>query len=410
MSRSPFLLSLICLLALLATWPLQAQQKSGKKGGNPPPSLRLLHSALSDSSKTTTELESIVFRTFGKQNLSMGKVGSRSDGTLVAWALMNKEAAKVVDAADSEIGQFKAVGDSGLQVLCTEVPNFSNISYRVQAGGSTLQAGEFHVENYTMPPEGTPSPTVPAGRHEVFEFKSSTIFPKTVRQVTVYIPAQYDPAKESALIVWQDGSRHADPKGQMRATVVMDHLIAKGEMPVTIGVFVDPGRRESQKPNDKAANRGFEYDSLGDAYVRFVTEEILPEVQQRYSLKWSDQPQMRAIAGGSSGGICAFTAAWERPDLFGKVLCWVGSFVDLRGGHVYPAMVRKTERKPIRVYLLDGKNDLDNPFGNWPLANLNMAAALKYQGYDYRFDFGECFHGSKGMAASLPDALRWLWR
>jgi enterochelin esterase family protein len=410
MSRALFLFSLVCLLALLAARPSFGQQKPSTKGGNPPPSLKVLYTALNDSNTTTTDLESIVFRTFGKQNLSMGKVGSRSDGTLVAWALMNKETAKVMDAADKEIGQFKAIGHSGLQVLCREVPNFSNISFRVHTGGSTLQAGEFHIENYTMPPEYLPSPEVPEGREEVFEFNASKIFPKTVRQVTIYIPVQYDPAKESALIVWQDGTRHADRKGQIRATVVMDHLIAKGEMPVTIGVFIDPGRRESQKTSDKAANRGFEYDSLGDAYVRFITEEVLPEVQHRYSVKCSDQPQMRAIAGGSSGGICAFTAAWERPDLFGRVLCWVGSFVDLRGGHVYPALVRKTERKPIRVYLFGGKNDLDNSYGNWPLANLNMAAALRFQRYDCRFDYGECFHGSKGMSASLPEALRWLWR
>ena len=133
-------------------------------------------------------------------------------------------------------------------------------------------------------------------------------------------------------------------------------------------------------------------------------------MKQRYSLSWSDKAEDHAIAGGSSGGICAFNAAWERPDQFHKVLTWVGSFVNLRGGHVFPALIRETERKPLRVYLLDGRNDLDNAFGNWPIANKNMAASLKYMGYDYRFDFGECFHGSKGMSASLPDALRWLWR
>jgi enterochelin esterase family protein len=254
---------------------------------------------------------------------------------------------------------------------------------------------------------------VPQGRLERFEWRQSKVFPNTVRQVTVYIPAQYNAAKPASLMVWQDGTRHADPNGQpgqLRATRVFDTLIANGEMPVTVGIFVDPGRKTSQGPGDKATNRGFEYDSLGDAYATFIVNEILPEVRQRYQLAWSERAEDHAIGGGSSGGICAFTVAWERPDQFRKVLSWVGSFVNLRGGHVYPAMIRKTERKPLRVYLLDGDNDLDNPFGNWPLANQNMAAALKFTGYDYRFDYGRCFHGSKGMSASLPDALRWLWR
>jgi enterochelin esterase family protein len=196
----------------------------------------------------------------------------------------------------------------------------------------------------------------------------------------------------------------------MRASAVFDNLIHKKEMPRTVGVFIDPGRKPKQKRGDKAGNRSLEYDSLGDAYARFLVDEILPEVEKRYQTKFRPQPEARAIAGGSSGGICSFTVAWERPDQFRKVLCWVGTFVDIRGGHHYPYLVRITERKPIRIYLLDGENDLDNKFGNWPLANKMMAASLKYMNYDFRIDWTQCFHGSKGMAPNLPDALRWLWR
>jgi enterochelin esterase-like enzyme len=170
-------------------------------------------------------------------------------------------------------------------------------------------------------------------------------------------------------------------------------------MPRTVGIFIDPGRGPKQKPGDKAANRGFEYDSLGDAYVRFLLEEIIPEVEKRCGTKFRASPEAWAIAGGSSGGICAFTAAWERPDKFHKVLSWVGSFVDLRGGHVYPAQIRITERKPIRVYLLDGENDLDNQFGNWPLANKMMAAALKYMNYDFRIDWTTVLSRQQGHGA-----------
>jgi len=126
--------------------------------------------------------------------------------------------------------------------------------------------------------------------------------------------------------------------------------------------------------------------------------------------KISDDPEMRGIAGGSSGGICAWTVCWEKPESFRKALIWVGTFVDIRGGHNYPPMVRKTEKKPIRAYLLAGENDLDNQFGNWPLANKQMAAALKYSGYDFHFHYGRCFHGSKEAGAKLPEMMKWLWR
>lgn len=400
-------LLLAILLSLSAT--ASAQNRKGK-GSAGPGSVIALAKALGDSAAEPKVLEGMVFRLFGRQNLMMGKAGARVEKRLVAWAVMNPLPARVVDGKGELLGEMKPVGSAGLQALALEVPNFSSVDYRVEVGDATLLAGHVQIEEYQMPPEWTPSPEVPAGRLESFEFSESRVFPNTIRQVSVYVPASYEADKEAALMVWQDGSRHADPNGQMRATVVMDHLIAQKKMPVTVGVFIDPGRRAGQKSGDKAGNRGFEYDSLGDAYVSLVTEEVLPEVQRRYGLKWSDKPSLRAIAGGSSGGICAFTAAWERPDQFGKVLSWVGSFVNLRGGHVYPALIRKSERRPIRVYLLDGSNDLDNPFGNWPIANQNMAEALKFAGYDCRFDFGQCFHGSKGMSASLPDAMRWLWR
>lgn len=373
------------------------------------PSVIALKKAV-EAGKPAEEIQAQVFKMFGKQNLAMGKAGAKIEATTAAWAVIHKAPAQVIDGKGNVLGALKPINDSGLQLLVMDLPNFAEVAYKVESEGMALVAGTLHVEHYEMPAEAKPAPDVPVGRQEVFEFSDSKVFPNTVRQVTVYIPAQYDAAKPASLMVWQDGSRHADPTGGMRATRVIDTLIAKGEMPVTIGVFIDPGRRPNQKVGDKAANRGFEYDSLGDAYATCLINEILPEVKNRYQLVWSDKPEDHAIAGGSSGGICSFTVAWERPDQFRKVLSWVGSFVNLRGGHVYPAMIRKTEKKPLRVYLLDGDNDLDNPFGNWPLANQNMAAALKFAGYDYRFDYGHCFHGSKGMSASLPDALRWLWR
>jgi enterochelin esterase family protein len=210
-------------------------------------------------------------------------------------------------------------------------------------------------------------------------------------------------------MIFQDGRNYANTNGQFRVTTVFDNLIHKKEMPVTIGIFINPGEVPATETGNKVrSNRSFEYDSLGDLYARFLLEEILPEVGRKYNL--TRDPEGRAIGGISSGGICAWTVAWERPDAFRKVLSHVGSFTNIRGGHAYPALIRKTEKKPIRIFLQDGSGDLDNLHGNWPLANQEMAAALKFAGYDYKFEFGDGGHNGKHGGAILPDSLRWLWR
>ncbi|MCB1277663.1 alpha/beta hydrolase-fold protein [Prosthecobacter sp.] len=383
-----------------------------KQGAQPPITPRQIASSLkmvlqADEQKA---LHDKVVHLFGLQNLTQGRAGAKVDGTTVAWAIIDPKPARVVQQDGSLIGEMTSLGDDGLQVLVVPMPNFSEFGYRIESEGMPRLAGAAHVEYFDYTADSMPQKGVLQGKLEKFEWKTSKIFPDTVRDVTVYLPAGFAPGEETCLMVWQDGSRHVDPNGAMRASIVFDNLIHQKEMPRTVGVFIDPGRKASQKHGDKAANRSFEYDSLGDAYVRFLIDEILPEVEKRYQTKFRQQPEAWAIAGGSSGGICSFTAAWERPDKFHKVLCWVGTFVDIRGGNNYPYLVRVTERKPIRVYFLDGENDLDNKFGNWPLANKMMAASLKYMNYDYRIDWTQCFHGSKGMSASLPEALRWLWR
>jgi enterochelin esterase-like enzyme len=349
-------------------------------------------------------------RAFGHQALAKNRAGARIEGTTVAWAVLAPAPASVVRADGKLLGEMVALGQDGLQVLALELPNFSELRFRIEVDGRTQQGGQVRVEHYELPPESLPAAEVPTGRLETFQWNDSKVFPGTERQVTVYLPAGFQPQQTTCLMVWQDGSRHADPAGQLRVPVVFDHLIHRGEMPPTVGVFVDPGRRPGQKPGEKPSNRSVEYDSLGAAYSDFLLTEILPEVKKRFATRWIEQPTAWAIAGGSSGGICAFTAAWERPDRFQKVLSWVGSFTDIRGGHAYPSMIRQAEPKPLRVYLLGGENDLDNPFGHWPLANRLMAKALAYHGYDYHLEWTDCFHGTRGMAPKLPDALRWLWR
>lgn len=240
----------------------------------------------------------------------------------------------------------------------------------------------------------------------------SKIYPNTVRDWWVYVPANYKPDGSAALMVFQDGRNYINLNGNFRAPTVFDNLIARGEMPPTLAVFVNPGHEKGAAPPKKgasASNRSLEYNSLGDRYARFLLEEILPEVAKTYP--FSKDPERRTIAGSSSGAIAAFTVAWERPDQFRKVFSTVGSFVNLRGGHDYPALIRKTERKPLRVFLQDTSGDNDNPYGHWPTANKLMHSALAYMGYDVHLEWAEGYgHNSIHGGMAFPQALRWLWR
>jgi enterochelin esterase family protein len=261
----------------------------------------------------------------------------------------------------------------------------------------------------TLPSEASYRAGIPKGTITDYVWDQSKVFPGTWRQYWVYVPAQYDPDREAAVMVFQDGARFMDPRGHFRVPTVFDNLIHQGEMPVTIAIFVNPGNKGMPAPNQRRFNnRSMEYDTPDDAYARFLMEEILPEISKHYRL--TKDPDMRAICGNSSGGICAFTAAWERPDAFRKVVSHIGSFVNIRGGHSYPALIRKTERKPLRVFLQEGMNDLDNAHGNWPLANKKMEKALRFMDYDYRMVWGTGEHNSKHGGQIFPQTMRWLWR
>jgi enterochelin esterase-like enzyme len=227
------------------------------------------------------------------------------------------------------------------------------------------------------------------------------VLPGISRRYWVYVPAQHTAAEPASLMVFQDGRLYLDPEGEMRAAVVFDNLIHRGEMPVTIGVFVDPGEPE---------NRNVEYDAFSEAYATFLLDEILPNVQARYLI--ADDPDQWAIGGGSSGGSCAFTVAWMRPDRFRRVLSFLGSFAQIHGGNPYSELIRETEPRPLRVFLQAATRDLnwDAAELNWLSANLQVAAALAERGYDLRFVLGDGGHDPNHGGAILPDALRWLWR
>jgi sugar lactone lactonase YvrE/enterochelin esterase-like enzyme len=251
-------------------------------------------------------------------------------------------------------------------------------------------------------------PGVPAGTVTQHRW-TSTIFPGTERDYWVYVPAQYRPDTPAAVMVFQDGGRFVSDQDRWHVPVVFDNLIHKGEMPVTIGIFVNPGVLPAPA-GDQAIryNRSYEYDGLGDRYARFLMEEILPEVGRSYTL--TSDPNLRAIGGSSSGASCAFTVAWNRPDAFRRVLSFIGSYTGLRGADVYPMLVRKAEPRPLRVFLQDGTGDLNLYSGNWWIGNQDLASALEYAGYDARFVTGDQGHNNIQGAAILPDALRWLFR
>jgi enterochelin esterase family protein len=263
-----------------------------------------------------------------------------------------------------------------------------------------VQGVEYALGIDSLPQEGVPKGTVT--KHT---FESSGIYPGTTTEYSVYVPAQYKESEPACVMVFQDGAGYVDPKGVVRAPTVFDNLIHKGEIPVTIGIFINPGKKE--RPYDQ---REAQYVPLNDTYARFLLEEILPEVGKDYNLV--DDASGRAICGMSDGGLCSFTVVWERYDAFSKAISHIGSYTRLRGGSEYPYLIRKTRGnpKPIRVFLQDGANDINILEGNWTLGNRQMESALMFARYDYRFEWGVGGHDTRHGGAIFPDTLRWIWR
>jgi enterochelin esterase family protein len=288
------------------------------------------------------------------------------------------------------------------------------------------------ADDYQPGPDARRQPGVPEGRVTKHTW-SSRIFAGTTRDYWVYVPAQYDGSTPAAVMVFQDGAGCVKPDGTIRVPIVFDNLIHRGEMPVTVGIFINPGTFPSTDPRVPGrSNRSFEYDTLSDQYARFLLEEILPEVGR--SVKLTEDPERRAIQGNSSGGICAFTVGWQRPEAFRKIVSFIGSFTSIAyrpaqdgrpmqpGGDLYPALIRKNAIRPLRIFLQDGSNDLNNSHGNWFLANQQMLSALDWANrnadekrtegprYDVRHEWGDGAHNGRHGGAIFPDVMRWLWR
>ena len=342
----------------------------------------------------------------GKNNV-IGGANPKVEGLETAWAIEAPEAkAAAVVTSDGKNLPLTRIGDTPIFAATSPFAHGSALRWKYTADGTRgLKQGQ--VEAYTDQPELAEKPGVPKGKLTHQKPWESQVFPNTSREWWVYVPAQYKDDPPACVMVFQDGGGYTS-----FVPTVFDNLIAKGEMPVTVAVFINPGTGPGEGGRGQ---RSVEYDTLSDRYARFLLEEILPEVEKTVKLR--HDPESRAIAGISSGGICAWTVAWERPNEFRKVLSWVGSFTNIasgktrrEGGHNYEALIRKSPKKPIRVFLQDGANDLDNDNGNWPLANQQMAKALAFRNYDYQFVFGQGFHSNRHGRSILPESLRWLWR
>jgi enterochelin esterase-like enzyme len=330
------------------------------------------------------------------------------EGDDTSVALIRAPQARAAPAVVADLGAdfrlpTRPLGDTDLFAAATSLPAGSAVRWHYEVDGE--RAGVGQTETYPTHPDCRERPGIPKGRLVAREPWRSQVFAGTVRDWSVYLPAQTD--GPAAVMVFQDGVRFY----QDFVPTVFDNLIADGDIPPLVGIFLNPG----VFADTTVSNRSFEYDTLSDQYARFVLDEIIPEVARELPLR--TDAAGRAICGMSSGGICSFTAAWQRPDQFHKVLSHIGSFTNIAcgptlrdGGHNYPFLIRRVPPKPIRVYLQDGDNDLNHAAGNWWLANLQTDDALRFAGYDHTFVPGKGFHSLAHGRAIFPDSLRWLWR
>ncbi len=268
-----------------------------------------------------------------------------------------------------------------------------------------------------------------------FEFRSK-IIPGTVRRYWIYIPQGYSKKQPPNLLVFQDGQRATNPEGSLRIPAVLDNLIHKKDIPPTLGVFITPGNLSEKYPDNLGMSnpdhRAQEYDALNDNYARMLIDELLPQIRKDYS--FTSDPEKRIIGGTSSGAICAWTVAWHRPDAFRNVISLIGSYTSIGfkpatadsplqpGGDLYPGLIRKSAIRPIKIFLQDGSNDLDNEHGNWFLANQQMLASLLWANhhadetgdkgprYKVTHVWGDGGHSDQHGGALMPDILRWFWK
>ena len=356
-----------------------------------------------------------------------------------AWAGHGPDIFFVTEAAarpglfiDGAAGpQMQKVADSNLWYASAHVEPVGKLHafyYQVNGAkfGGRLDMPVFGPLSYLQP-------GVPSGTLSEKLIHASKIYDGLQSEYWIYVPAQYDPKTPAALMVFQDGGGYINRDGNNPTLNVIDNLIAQKKIPVMICVFINPGDiggsastptyNQAKAYSDKwqrtikDSMRSILYDTVSDRYDRFLKDEILAEVSAQYNIRRDGYS--RGITGLSSGGICSFNAAWQMPDQFSRVISWIGSYASIQwkedslvsdGGQDYPEKVLHESKRNIRVWLQDGSEDLENQYGSWPLANLRMANALKYKGYDFHLSFGKGTHNNGHGAAEFPEEMIWLWR
>jgi enterochelin esterase family protein len=269
--------------------------------------------------------------------------------------------------------------------------------------------GAYEVASYN--PDSYPLPGVPQGKLSGKKTLTSQVYPGMTANYWVYVNPGADMTNGAPLMVWQDGETIVGNQDllRLRLQIVSDNLVAKGLIPPMVHVLIQPGTGQPRM-------RSIQYDTVSDTYGKYLLEEILPDVEKTYKLR--SDAYSRAIAGASSGAICAFNVAWYYPEQFSRVLSHIGSYTALQwrpeenldGGYIVSHKVGREERKNLRVWLSDGSDDNESRAGSWPLNNIELANALKQRGYDFHFRFGTSLHAIAQGAMDLPESLVWLWR
>ena len=407
-----------CIAALLFVSPAFAAEKSS--------ALQLIELAKSNSAA----LKEAITNTFDAKELKDGTawIGHGPDFFFAIEA--TAKPALMIDGAAGP--QMQSI--SGSQLWCAParvepVGRLHSFSYLIGGAkfGGRLDLPAFGPLSYQQA-------GVPSGTLSEKIVHTSKIYDGMKSDYWIYVPAQYDQKTAAALMVFQDGAGYLHRDGNNPALNVIDNLIAQKKIPVMIAVFINPGDIEGapgtptfqqvKKYSDewqrtlKDSMRSMLYDTVSDRYSRFLHLEVLAEVAAKYNIR--KDAYGRAITGLSSGGICAFNAAWQMPDQFSRVISWIGSFTSIQwkedaavadGGQDYPEKVLHEAHRNLRVWLQDGSEDLElEKYGSWPLANIRLANALKLKGYDFHFSFGKGTHNSGHGAAEFPEEMVWLWR
>jgi enterochelin esterase family protein len=373
---------------------------SGALWGQTPTTAELLELARTRSAKLKEALPAAL----GADNLTKGTaVAAAGPDFLFAVESASEPSLHVNDGAGVKMSP---VAGSGLWVAAAKLATGRTHNFHYMVGGKVF-GGRNDVAAFG--PQSFPRPGVPQGTLHGKFVHTSKIYEGMTSDYWVYVPAQYDASRPAAVMVWQDGEVLVNREMPSRAQIVFDNLTHDKKIPVIVHVLISPGLVGQRRM------RSIQYDTVNDAYARFLLDEILPEVASKWNLR--QDGYSRAIAGDSSGGICAFNAAWHKPEQFSRVLSRIGSFTSIQwrpgvidGGNVYPNKVRKEPKRNIRVWLQDGSGDLENSHGSWPFQNLQMANSLKLREYDFHFSWGNGTHSRNGGHAELPEEMVWLWR